>query len=277
MPATLSDRKPISNLAARLLTAAVLVPLILYLLLWAPQWCFLSFVGAACVISGMELFAMTIPDQRLLQAWGVIATVLVYVVVAFSQNAALQAVLFMLVVIIGMLMALLRPQPVEQAALRIGWLVAGPVYLGVLLAALALLFLCDQGGKWVVLVAMFAFFSDTGAYFAGRALGKHKLYQIVSPKKTIEGAIGGLLASVLGALLAHFWFLPSLPLVDGILLAMVAGVTGQTGDLCESLVKRSTGTKDSGSILPGHGGLLDRIDALLFAAVPTWAYVEWIF
>ena len=122
---------------------------------------------------------------------------------------------------------------------------------------------------------MFAWFADTGGYFAGRFLGKHKLYEAVSPKKTVEGAIGGLAGSVRGAVLAHFWFLPSLELVPGIVLALVAGCLGQAGDLGESLLKRSFGVKDSGAIVPGHGGILDRVDALMLTAAVTFLYTLW--
>ena len=132
-----------------------------------------------------------------------------------------------------------------------------------------------DGPSYVVLAIMFAWFSDTGGYFAGRFLGKHKLYEAVSPKKTIEGSIGGLAGAAVGALLGHFWFLPSLPLVDGIVLAIVAGALGQAGDLGESVLKRSTGVKDSGAIVPGHGGILDRVDALLFTSTATFLYTLW--
>ncbi|MEZ4288054.1 MAG: phosphatidate cytidylyltransferase, partial [Polyangiales bacterium] len=117
-----------------------------------------------------------------------------------------------------------------------------------------------------------AWMSDTTAYFTGRAFGKHKLYPSLSPKKTVEGAIGGLLGSVGASVLAHFTFLPQLPLLSGVALAIVAGCLGQCGDLFESLIKRSTGVKDSGKILPGHGGLLDRVDALMFTASTTWVF-----
>src|SRR6202044_2759789 len=112
-----------------------------------------------------------------------------------------------------------------------------------------------------------AWFADTGAYFAGRFLGKHKLYEAVSPKKTVEGAIGGLIASVVWALLGSFFFLRGmLPVAHAIPLALAAGAFGQAGDLAESLLKRSTGVKDSGAIVPGHGGILDRVDALLLTS-----------
>ena len=130
---------------------------------------------------------------------------------------------------------------------------------------------------FVVLTLMFAWFGDTGGYFAGRFLGKHKLYEAVCPKKTVEGAIGGLAGSVVGALLAHFWFLPSPPARStAIVLALVAGALGQAGDLGESLLKRSIGVKDSGGIVPGHGGILDRVDALLVTSTVTYLYALWV-
>ena len=123
---------------------------------------------------------------------------------------------------------------------------------------------------------MIAWLGDTGGYFAGRYLGKTKLYEAVSPKKTREGFFGSLGGAVCGSLLAHFWYLPTLPLVHGLLLAVVGGALGQMGDLVESLLKRSTGIKDSGSIVPGHGGLLDRVDALLVVSPIVYLYTAWV-
>jgi phosphatidate cytidylyltransferase len=122
---------------------------------------------------------------------------------------------------------------------------------------------------------MLAWFGDTGGYFAGRFLGKHKLYPAVSPKKTVEGSLGGLAGSVVGALWASFGYLPSLPVAHAVPLAIVAGALGQAGDLGESLIKRSTGVKDSGQIVPGHGGILDRVDALIVTSSVVFLYTLW--
>ena len=108
--------------------------------------------------------------------------------------------------------------------------------------------------------------SDTGAYFAGRALGKHKLAPAISPGKTWEGLIGGMIAAAAFAALATFWFFPELPYKFSIPLAMVMAAVGVLGDLAESAMKRGSKTKDAASILPGHGGLLDRLDSLLLNA-----------
>jgi phosphatidate cytidylyltransferase len=112
--------------------------------------------------------------------------------------------------------------------------------------------------------------NDTLAYFAGRALGRHQLYPRISPKKTWEGFAGGVLGSVLGALVVRFYFLPHLSAETCVILGLGASLLGPAGDLCESMLKRAAGVKDSGKLLPGHGGLLDRIDALLF--VVPWVY-----
>jgi len=173
--------------------------------------------------------------------------------------------------------SLIRVAPIEAAGLRQGWSIAGPFYLGVLFGTISRLFLHEHGGAWVLLVLIYAFGSDTMGYFVGRALGKHKLYPVVSPAKTIEGSLGGLLgALIFGGLLAHFWFLPELPLLDAILLSLIAAAAGQAGDLCESLLKRSVGVKDSGKMLPGHGGILDRVDAMVFTSAVVYLYVSLI-
>lgn len=274
MPEQAARRGP-SNLAQRAATAAVAVPVLLWLLFGAPPWAFLAFLSLITVLAARELFAMTLPGQPLLQAWGALATLTLFTAVLYGAATPLLPLALVATAIAGALFALARPEPIDGAATRMGWLIAGPLYIGGLLGAAGLLFLRESGGAWLVLVMLLSWLADTGAYFSGRLFGKHKLYPIVSPKKTVEGAVGGLLGSLTGALLAHFWFLPSLSLAGALTLAVAAGTVGQAGDLCISLIKRSSGVKDSGSLLPGHGGLLDRIDALLFTSALTWAYVEW--
>lgn len=267
-----------SNLAIRLLTAGVMVPALLYSLYWASTpWIYFGIVGACATVGAHELFAMTLPGQRALQVWGLLASTVVLGLVTFAVASPWLLLAIIVIVCGGMLATLVRAEPVETAATRMAWLIAGPIYVGGLFGILCNLFLRDHGGSWVVLAMMFSWFSDTGGYFAGRAFGKRPLHALVSPKKTIEGSVGGLIGSLVGVLTACFGYLPELPLAHGIVLALVAGALGQAGDLCESLIKRSVGVKDSGSIVPGHGGVLDRADALLFTAAVTWIYVTYIF
>lgn len=267
--------KQASNLVVRLLTAAVAAPFLLYLMFWAPKWGFQVLVMSAVAIAASELFGMTMGKDRVLEAYGVVASLAVATVLLFFPTPPILVATFALLPMAGLLFSLVRPDPIDKADRRMAWMIAGPLYIG-LLATIGRLHMRDNGGGWVVLTMMLAWWGDTGGYFAGRAFGKHKLYEKVSPKKTIEGSVGGLAGSVLGALCAHYWYLQALPLVDGIILAVIAGALGQAGDLCESLIKRSAGVKDSGFIVPGHGGLLDRVDALVFTSAATWLYATLI-
>jgi phosphatidate cytidylyltransferase len=177
----------------------------------------------------------------------------------------------------GLFGGLARPDPVERAAMRTGWLLGGPIYVAGTLSTLDLMHGLPHGGSWVLLSMFLAWMSDTVAYFAGKYLGRHKLYPKLSPKKTVEGAMGGLVGSMIGAVIVSLWLIPGFPLTHALGLAVVAGALGQAGDLFESLIKRSTGVKDSGRILPGHGGLLDRVDALMFTASATFLYASTLY
>jgi phosphatidate cytidylyltransferase len=264
-----------SNLTLRLLTAAVTVPLLLYSLFLPPKWLFPGLTTLVCVLSAYELFAMVAPEHKITRYWGVLSSLALCLIVGCVPNPAWVTPTFVVVTCGGLLTSLIQVEPIEHAAARAAWAVAGPLYLGGLFGVIALLFHQPHGGEWVVLAMLYAFWSDTAGYFVGRSMGKTKLYVTVSPNKTVEGSIGGLLGALLGGLIAHFWFLPSLGLVPAIFLSIIAAAIGQLGDLCESLIKRSTGVKDSGNLLPGHGGFLDRVDALLFTSATVYVYVAW--
>ncbi len=263
-----------SNLTLRLFTAAVISPALIWALFWGPHWVFPAMAAFVCALGADELFAMVAPGDKITRIYGVLASLWVFALIGGVLPDRVSTGALLGLVLSAMLVNLARAKPLETAALRMGWSIAGPLYLGGLFGAIAHLFQQRYGGQWVLLGRLTSFWSDTGGYSAGRAFGKHALSPLVSPKKTIEGSIGGLLAALLGGLLAHFWFLPSLPLAHAVILSLLAAAAGQVGDLCESLIKRSTGVKDSGTILPGHGGMLDRADALLFSSATIWAYVQ---
>lgn len=130
----------------------------------------------------------------------------------------------------------------------------------------------EAGGDLLLLLLVCCFLGDTGAYYVGSTIGRRPLAPRVSPKKSWEGAAGGLLASIAGAVLAHFWWYRKLPLTHAVALGAALGVLGIVGDLAESVIKRAAGAKDSSGILPGHGGILDRIDSLLLAAPFLYYY-----
>jgi phosphatidate cytidylyltransferase len=158
-------------------------------------------------------------------------------------------------------------------------MIAGVFYC-LLLTFLAMLKRGPDGAAWVYISLTVTWFGDTCAYFAGRFIGPFwpaKLYEKMSPKKTIIGVMGGLVGNFGAMALAKLWYLPGLTWLDCVFVAIPAGALGVTGDLCESMIKRSTGVKDSGKLLPGHGGMLDRIDALIFIVPYIYMYAARIY
>ncbi len=268
-----------SNLVIRFATALAAVPLLVLLIFWGPVWGFALLLFLTTALLANEFFAMTHPGDRLAQVIAVSVTVGTgFVFYMFSTDARVLVLLAITVPIVGMLVPLWRLGEVHTAALRALAGVAGPFYIGVLLATLGLMRrdLGSLGPGHVVLTLTIAWFGDTGGYFFGRYFGKRKLYALVSPNKTQEGLVGVILGAILACVLAHFWYLRELPLGHALILGVIAGVLGQLGDLLESLLKRATGIKDSGRIVPGHGGLLDRLDAVLIVGPVVYIYAVWL-
>jgi phosphatidate cytidylyltransferase len=270
--------KPVSNLLVRVATALIALPLILLLIFKAPPWGLYLLVVPTVLLGAFELFAMTHPGDRFSQALGVLLAAGVSAsLYFFTTDSRVLVTIFAVVALAGPLLTLVRLGDIKTAALRVLSLSAGPLLVGVPLTMLALL-RRDGGaeGSALVLAALaFSWAADTGGYFGGRFFGKHKLYEAVSPKKTVEGAIGGLLGSALSALIVGPLLLKSIPLVQLLVLSVVSGALGQAGDLGESLIKRSVGVKDSGAIVPGHGGILDRVDALLYTSLAVYLFQVW--
>ncbi len=161
---------------------------------------------------------------------------------------------------------------IRQVVAECGALSFGILYVPLLLGYLTMLRAGHLGVKWIFLMMFIVMAGDSAAYYLGSLFGKRKLYPAVSPNKSIEGALGGLAGSVVGALLFRFLFFTEIAVPLCLAAALVVGVAGQLGDLFESLLKRSCGVKDSGTIIPGHGGVLDRLDSILFAAPVIWFF-----
>ncbi len=283
----------LGNLAQRFLVAVVAVPILLLLLHYhrpEPTW---AVIFIASLLAMNEFFAMTLPkedrraalvmgalacgafywlDPMALQIYGASGTTLKVLRFA-SENGGTVALI--LAVIIPGLYYLFAFREIPTVANRFAATVAGIVYAGFLTTYLAKLKLIDpnQAGDTVVIVLLVAWVADTGGYFAGRFLGKAKLYEAVSPKKTWAGAYGGLAGSFLGVAVLKLAFADWMTWLDVVLIAIPGGILGQMGDLAESLIKRAVGVKDSGALLPGHGGILDRIDAVLFIAPYVYTYL----
>jgi phosphatidate cytidylyltransferase len=152
----------------------------------------------------------------------------------------------------------------------------GILYIPVLMSHFILIRKTQSGVLWIFFILVLAFAGDVAAYYVGRRFGKRKLLPEVSPGKTVEGTIGLIAGSVVGCLLFRQWFFPMLTMTHAAILGLVGSVIGQLGDLSESALKRAAGVKDSGVILPGHGGILDRLDCLMFIAPFVFYYQEFV-
>jgi phosphatidate cytidylyltransferase len=279
----------LGNLAQRFLVAVDAVPLLLLLLYYhrtEPTW---AVIFVASILAMREFFGMTLPaeDRNPALVMGALAAAAFYwldpFTIAYAPRSAVlrgaviagSSITLILAVIVPGLYYLFRFRDIPSVAGRYAATVAGIVYAGFLTTFLAFLKRIDPGqaGDTVVLVLIVAWLADTGGYFAGRFLGKAKLYEAVSPKKTWAGFWGGIAGAVIGVVVLKVAVAHWLTWLDVFLIAIPGCVLGQMGDLAESLIKRSVGVKDSGSLLPGHGGILDRIDAVLFIAPYVYAYL----
>ena len=183
----------------------------------------------------------------------------------FFQQTALLFPLLTVAVMLFSLLFLFRFFEITEVHNHLGWIILGLVYLPFLLGHLIPLRMLPQGREWIFMTLIVIMSCDSFAYFIGRSLGKNKLYPAVSPNKSIEGALGGLFGSILAVFIVRYTFLPTIGIFGAISIGLVLGVIGQLGDLFESLLKRACQVKDSGTMIPGHGGILDRLDSLLFA------------
>jgi phosphatidate cytidylyltransferase len=278
-----------SDLVPRLVGAGVAIPLILALLFYAPNWAVGLALSVAAGIGAWEYLTMTgVRATPILFAIGVLGPVAT-LLAAYWFPGTLAAYGVASLSAIAMMMSCLQLGDNPPLAGRsIALSLSSFAYVTLLFGGLVMLsrgpvpseIWTGQSG-WVLFAMFIIFTGDTGAYFTGRLIGRHKLAPNVSPGKTIEGAIGGLVCSVGGGFAAVAMFapthLPTMTPMQICLFAIPAALLGQLGDLCESLIKRSAGAKDSGSIIYGHGGILDRLDALMFAApyiVVLRAYLE---
>jgi phosphatidate cytidylyltransferase len=227
-------------------------------------------------IGMLEFYRMALP-QRSFEAWPAATAGALLVFAPLLHDCRLALAGFSLLFLGFALLFLFRIRDIADAAREISCAVLAFAYIPLLLMHLVMLRQGPYGVQWLLVIMLIVMTNDSAAYYSGCAFGKHRLYPLVSPKKSIEGALGGLLGSIGGTMLAKFTFFPQLTVADALLTALFIGAIGQTGDLFESLLKRSFGVKDSGSIIPGHGGVLDRLDSIIFAAPVTYYYAIYVF
>ncbi|MFC1908690.1 phosphatidate cytidylyltransferase [Chloroflexota bacterium] len=222
------------------------------------------------LLAAYEFYQMTLVSRTsLLACFGLIWTLLFIIRPHFDYDFLIPLLLTSAVTL-SMLLLIFRTQK-EGAFASWSWTIAGILYVGWLLSYLVALRL-DAGRNWVFFALFITFGSDMAAFFVGRVLGRHRLAPGISPHKTWEGAVAGVFGAIIVSLLFTLPTPLGLPLsyLQAILLGLVVSIAGQLGDLVESLLKRNTGVKESGKLMPGHGGLLDRMDSVVFAGVVVY-------
>ena len=260
----------ITRLAAAAVGLAVLLPAVV----WGGVVAVDIIVPIAALICLWEYAGMAFPDDRpAAMGFLVLGWLGVYLPPVYL-GTGVEPVL--LVVLAALVYVTFRPgETLDRAADQTARLVLGAVWIG-FLVVLPLMRRADHGLAWIFLVLAVSWLGDTGGFFAGKYLGRHPMYPKVSPKKTWEGAFGGITLATGGVFVVRAVGLPELSVVDCLILGPGLCVAGIVGDLSESMLKRSFGVKDSGAIMPGHGGLLDRIDSVLFVAPLAWAWMVWV-
>jgi phosphatidate cytidylyltransferase len=261
------------NLALRVASGVVLFPLAIWItVMGGLPFAFLA-VGASAVAAAELVFMFG--TGGVAEVFGIAVAGILPLAAQYSDGQNLfppwvaPSLGFAVVLLLSAF--LFRRQPLETIPQRIGTVTLSWLYCGLLVSTVV--GLRRIGVAWVILAFVVTWANDTFAYFAGHAFGRHRMMERISPKKTWEGFAGGTAGSVVGALVTRAIFpeLEVLSPAEMVLVGAGGAVLGPLGDFCESLVKRAAGVKDSGWIIPGHGGLLDRIDALLFVA--PWIYV----
>jgi phosphatidate cytidylyltransferase len=251
---------------ARWLTAAGLLALVVPVMMWGGRWSFLALVALAVLMCQWEFQPLTL---RHLGIWQRVAEAVM--ALGVPAGAMFWGERGMLLAVVGLLLFwmafdMLFNKEIGNAVRDLGARMLGYLYGAVLPSFFILTWRTELGIHWIFASFAIIFIGDTAAYYLGSWIGSTKLRPSISPHKTIEGSVAGLVGNVLGGMAYAIVFFPELLAPKGVLFSLVVGGIGQLGDLSESMLKRSVGVKDSSRILPGHGGVLDRLDSLLFAA-----------
>jgi phosphatidate cytidylyltransferase len=261
------------GLVRRLLSTLILLPLFVWMVVSGPVWLFGVIMVLAGALGQWEFTGMfERAGVRSFRVLGLVGGSLVTASFALpvSERAAFTAVLLGLFTV-----GLLRPRESRPVWEPVAVTLFGICYVNWLLGYTFWLRVLEAGREWILLLVSVTWLGETAAYLVGSTMGRHKLAPTVSPRKTVEGSIAQLVMSVLAALGARATFFPELRLADAVVVGLLLGVVGQAGDLLESAIKRSVGTKDTGQLIPGHGGMLDRADSLLINTPVLFYYATY--
>jgi len=267
-------------LKSRLFIAAILVPVLYLAITTSTPLFFFLMVSTAILLGQYEFYRLYFP----VNGTGAIAVglicelLLLFGFYLHPSSILLFEILQVIILLTILIFHLFYARTIQQALSDAGVVLMGVFYLG-LLGHLIMIRQRPAGIGFLLFLLFVVWGGDAGAYYIGRSIGGKKLYTAVSPNKTVSGAMGGLLVSVLSGAIAKLFLMADLvafPWSDALALSLVLGIAGQLGDLTESLFKRSAGVKDSGGIIPAHGGVLDKLDGVAFSA-PLLYYYLWAF
>ena len=256
----------------RIYTILVVAPLLYAAIRYLPPLAFSGIVVLAGGLALFEFYRLCFGDRSHSWLIGIGLTGFAALILGTHRSDIIvPTLLATLVCIISV--PLLSRSPLEQSLRDGAMTLFGVLYLGLTLGTLSMTRLLPLGEWLIFFLLLVTWASDTGAYLVGSLYGRHRLAPTISPKKTVEGLVGGLITAIIAGYAARWWFLPELSGLDCLILVTLLTIAGLWGDLTESAMKRSVGMKDSGRILPGHGGMLDRLDSLLFTAPVFYYYV----
>jgi phosphatidate cytidylyltransferase len=261
-------------LKKRIIAALWGIPLLIAVISFGEPW-FSAIVAACGLLALFEFYRLIAATKMPPMTYFGLVWALLFIISPHFEYFFYVPLLLTTMVILPLIWLLFYPNR-EQAFTRWAWTIAGIIYIGWLLSHLVALRGLADGKGWVFFALFTNFASDTGAFFIGKAMGRHHLFPSISPGKTWEGAIGGIFSAFAASLLLVFIFNLPLSYWQAILLGLAISIFGQLGDLVESLFKRNTGVKEASHILPGHGGMLDRIDSVVFSVIVVYYYVVWV-
>jgi phosphatidate cytidylyltransferase len=247
-------------------TAVFLIPPVILLIIFGPPTVLILMVLLATFFGLREFYALSLPHSKGLERFvGIGLGLALSVVIAFGGYKVVPPFFVLLLFLLAILFLGIT-QNLSSTISSMGVMVLGILYVGFLLSYVSLIRNMAGGREWVLFLIVTVWAGDISAFLIGSLFGRHKLYPKVSPNKTYEGLLGAIIGSIIVALVFAMLFIPTLGTGLCVLLAIGLGLLGQLGDFTESMLKRSAQVKDSGSLIPGHGGMLDRLDSFLFSA-----------
>lgn len=257
---------------ARELTSLAASPIIIWLIGWAPNWAYIAFIAVASCLALWEFLELGRKKGYRVNRIGAIILGLILESAFIEHGLSVEIGVFTILLAVPTFY-IFSGGSLEEALPGTAVSTLATLYIGMLSGALLRLRLdFDQGAKLIFFLLIVVWMGDAGAYYVGSKIGKRKLSPRISPKKSVEGLIGGVLTSIASGIGVHFAFFREFPLIHVIICATILSLAGVIGDLAESLWKRSAAVKDSGTLIPGHGGFLDRLDSILFTAPLLYAY-----